>query len=160
MGLVAGQGDDVAINREQQRLADGGAVQLDFREVLMLEPFHQQQVEAALIEAGQQLAKIGLTQIGLNDAGVTAAGGHHHLAGAGLAQAVAVFARLVDVKVVVGVLEYPEAQTAAHQQRDELLEQGGLAGAAPGGKAEQGQGGGRGHEVAPCPVAESGRRAS
>ncbi len=133
----------------------------------MLEPLYQQQIELCLIEAGQQLAKIGFGQFRFavrcfSNAGMTTAGGNHHLLGTRLAQAVAVFARLVDIKVVVGVLEHPDAQAAIHQQGDQLLQQGGLAGAAPGGEAEQGKGGCRGHEVTPCwgSIAVASRRAS
>ena len=137
-------------------------MQLDFREVLVLEPLDQEQIELCLIEAGQQLAKIGFGQFRLNDTSMTTTGGDHHLLGTRLAQAVAVLARLVDIKVVVGVLEHPDAQAAIHQQGDQLLQQGGLAGAAPGGEAEQGKGGGRGHEVTPCwgSIAGASRRAS
>ena len=137
-------------------------MQLDFREVFVLEPLDQEQIELCLIEAGQQLAKIGFGQFRFNDTGMTTAGGNHHLLGTRLAQAVAVLARLVDIKVVVGVLEHPDAQAAIHQQGDQLLQQGGLAGAAPGGEAEQGKSGGRGHEVTPCwgSIAGASRRAS
>ena len=53
LGLIAGQRYDVPVVGEEQRFANFGAVQLDFREVLVLERLHQQQIEAGLIEAGQ-----------------------------------------------------------------------------------------------------------
>ena len=138
-GLTVGH-EPVGIIGEEQGPADGGAIQLHLGKAPVLEPLDQQQIQGARIEAGQQRLEGGLPLRGLPDQGVAPVGGRHHLGGARLAQAVAVLAGLVHVKGVMGVLEHPEAQTARHQARDEALQQGGLAGAAPGDEAEQGQG--------------------
>ena len=163
LGQICRQRHYVAVVWKQQGLAELGAMQLYLGEVLVLEPFHQQQVEPGLVEAGQQGVKRGLGVGRLDDAGVTTARSRHHLIRPRLAQAVAVLARLVGVKVVMGVLEHTQAQTAAYQNGDELFQQRCLASTAPGGKAEQGKSGGRCHDaVAPYrgSVDEFSRRAS
>ena len=105
----------------------------------MLEPLDQQQIELVPVETGQQRLQGGLALRGLADQGVAPVGGRHHLPGSRLAQAMAVFAGLVHVEVVMGMLEHPEPQATLAEQGDEPLQQGGLAGTAPGDEAEQGE---------------------
>ncbi|MNZ56543.1 hypothetical protein D3C78_744900 [compost metagenome] len=87
-------------------------MELYLGKMVMLEPLDQQQIELLPVEASQQRLQGGLLLRGLADQGVAQGGGRHHLAGTGLAQAMAVLARLVHVEVVVGMLEHPEPQAA------------------------------------------------
>ena len=67
---------------------------------------------------------------------VPPARGDQHLPGTGLAQFVAVLARLIDVKVMMGMLDDTYMHAMSGKQRNQLFQQGGLAGTAEGGKAQ------------------------
>jgi hypothetical protein len=53
-----------------------------------------------------------------------------------MAVAVGILAGMVDVEGVVRVLDQRHAQPMAHEARDQLLDQRGLAAAGPAGKTE------------------------
>src|SRR5712672_23453 len=63
-------------------------------------------------------------------------GQDHDLAAAGLAVAVRILARLVDIEAVMRVLDHRYPETALDEARNELLDQGGLAAPRPSGEAE------------------------
>jgi hypothetical protein len=65
-----------------------------------------------------------------------ARGGDQHFRGAGVAVAIGVLARLVDIERMVRVLDERDAQPGAGEARDELLDERGLAAARPAGEAE------------------------
>ena len=65
------------------------------------------------------------------------AAGQEHLAGTGLAMAKRVLPRLVDIKVVVRVLEYRDAQTERREARQQSFHQRCLARTGVTGNAEQ-----------------------
>ena len=63
-----------------------------------------------------------------------AVGGDHDLKGAGLAVPKGVFARVVDIEAVVGVLHHRHPQPLQTQHRNQPLHQRGFAGAGVAGK--------------------------
>ena len=64
--------------------------------------------------------------------------GDERLIGTGLANPVAVLARLVDIELVVGMLNNGKPRATSFQGRNQSSEQGGLACAAPGSQTEHG----------------------
>jgi len=63
-------------------------------------------------------------------------GRYQHLRGAGVAMAIGILARLVDVEGMVRVLDERHAQARADETRDQFLDERGLAAAGPTCKAE------------------------
>src|SRR5712692_6295695 len=63
-------------------------------------------------------------------------GHHHHLAAAGLAVAIRILARLVDVEAVMRVLDHRYPEASFDEARDELLDQRGLAASRPSRESE------------------------
>jgi len=124
-------------------VSEGRPVHFELGQRVALEALHQHQV--GVIQVAEQLGQNGLviaTQLVHQRPAPTAT--DQDLAGTGLAVTVAVFARLVDVEVVVGVLHQRHAQTLVDQHRNDLLDEGGLAAAGEAGKAEDAHEDGRG----------------
>src|SRR5258706_1691209 len=63
--------------------------------------------------------------------------GHHdHVAAARLAVTVRILARLVDIEAVMRVLDHRYLETALDEERNELLDQGGLGASRPSRETE------------------------
>ena len=132
---VARHRDDVRVVRVQQRLAGLGAPHLELGDRRELEALDQQQVagrdalhlllERRLVRAAQLVHQHPAPRRG-----------HQDLRRAGMAVAVGILARVVDVEGVVRVLDQRHAQPVLHEARDELLDERGLAAAGPAGEAE------------------------
>src|SRR3954451_20872585 len=132
---VARHGDDMRVVRMQQAFPGRGAPYLELRNRSELESFHDDQVarrqalhlllEGGLVGAAQLVHQHRAPRRSDED-----------LRAAGVAMAIRVLARLVDVERVVGVLDERHAQPSADEARDQLLDERGLAAARPTGKAE------------------------
>ena len=107
-----------------------------------LEAFHQDEIHQSGIEQAKHRRQLwvltGLELGTLHDPPL--AGGKEDLAGAGLANFVAVLAWTVDLDPMVAVLEVTDAPATLTQQRDQLPDEGRLAGTAGGDETDNGDG--------------------
>ena len=112
----------------QERLAGHAAPDLELRDRRVLEALDDHEV--ARREAGELRVERGLGGAAkLVHQHPAARGRDEHLRGAGVAVAIGVLARLVDVERMVRVLDERHAQPGAGEARDELLDERGLAAA-------------------------------
>src|SRR6185295_13276449 len=134
-GAVARHGDDMRVVRMQQAFPGRGAPDLELRDRRELEALDDEEI------ARRQALHLVLERRLLGAAQLV----HQHpaprrsdedLGGAGVAMAIGILARLVDVERVVGVLDERHAQPAADEARDQLLDERGLATSGPACKAE------------------------
>src|SRR6266704_1160739 len=123
------------ILRMQQRLAVFAAPDFELRQRMMLVALDEQQIAGrnALDLVLQRRLRLPAELVHDDPAPV---GDDHDLAAAGLAVAVRILARLVDVEAVMRVLDHRYPETAFDEARNELLDQRGLAASRPSGEAE------------------------
>jgi hypothetical protein len=135
--LVGRHRDHVRVVREEERAArvGAGAVHLDPRDGVELPAFHEDQVAGP--QAPQLLLERGLGRAAkLVHERPALRGAHQDLRAAGLPVAPRILARGIDLERVVRVLDERHAQPSPHEERHELLDEGGLAAAAVAGDAE------------------------
>src|SRR6267378_5849082 len=119
----------------QQRLAGHAAPDFELRNRRVLETLDDHDV--ARREARELRVERGLGGAAqLVHQHPAARGRDEHFRGAGVAVAVGVLARLVDVERVVRVLDERHAQPGAGEARDQLLDERRLAAAGPPGETE------------------------
>src|SRR5262245_20776815 len=132
---VRGDADDVRILGMQQGLALYGAIHLQLGQFLALEALYQQQVTGR--DVPNQYLKSGFASAAsLVHQRPAPRRSHQHLRAARMAMAIGVLARLVDLKAVVGVLDQRHPELAFDEERDQLLDQRGLAATRPAGETE------------------------
>ncbi len=112
-------------------------MQFDPGEGQVTKTFHQHQVQLVPWQDGEQGFQARLARFRvIMQQRPTLVGSDQQVIGAGLAQFVAVLAGGVDLEVVMGMLDHADAQPGLTQPRQHPGQQGGLAGAAPGGEPQ------------------------
>src|SRR6185503_13774747 len=118
-----------------ERLAAGGAVDLDLRKGVALEALDQYEIDRRHLADQRRQVPFRLVAQFMQHREATRRR-NDHLGRAGRPVHERVLARLVEVEAVMRVLERRDAQAPRRQTRNELRDQGGFAGTAPAGQAD------------------------
>ncbi len=127
---IGRDGDDAIVIGMQQRLAHGGAKNLELGMGVALEPLHHHQIDRAELRQNIRKRRLGLLAQLMDDCPAPARH-DRDLAGAGLPVLPRILARLIDVEFMVRVLDGRDLQAAADQHRNHARDQRRLAGTAP-----------------------------